>query len=183
MSIRVLSFISITVDTKERPTVSTSTPASGRVQLAMNVSNLDESIRFYTDLFGQEPTKIKPGYANWAISEPPLKLILFASDAGATINHLGVEVPSSEDVDRTISRLSQTDLPLDIEKEVACCYAEQDKVWATGPDGERWEYYTVLADAEEMESTSASSCACTDEACGCDATTVPNSKECCTTVA
>jgi catechol 2,3-dioxygenase-like lactoylglutathione lyase family enzyme len=160
-----------------------STPATGRVQLALNVTDLESSVRFYSDLFGTAPVKRKPGYANFAIAEPPLKLILFQSDQGGTINHLGVEVPTSGDVEATIERLGTTEMHLDIEQEVTCCYATQDKVWATAPDGERWEYYTVLKDADRLDSDTPS-CECTDAACTCGTSApVGAAPACCTTVA
>ncbi len=128
------------------------TPTTGRLQLALNVEDLEASKRFYSDLFGTEPVKERDGYVNFAIAEPPLKLILFQSSEGGTINHLGVEVPTSAGVKAAIGRLELTEMELDVEDEVTCCYATQDKVWATAPDGERWEYYTVLSDAEQFES-------------------------------
>ncbi|KAA3638767.1 MAG: glyoxalase/bleomycin resistance/dioxygenase family protein [Armatimonadetes bacterium] len=130
------------------------TPTTGRIQLALNVEDLEASTRFYSELFGTAPVKERDGYVNFAIAEPPLKLILFQGGEGGTINHLGVEVPSSDGVKAAISRLELTGMELDVEDEVTCCYATQDKVWATAPDGERWEYYTVLSDAEQMESDS-----------------------------
>ena len=125
------------------------TPATGRVQLALNVEDLDASERFYAELFGVEPVKRRPGYVNFAIEEPPLKLILFESGAGGTINHLGVEVATSEDVSDAIERLEGSEIAIEVEDKVTCCYASQDKVWATAPDGEKWEYYAVLADVDE----------------------------------
>jgi catechol 2,3-dioxygenase-like lactoylglutathione lyase family enzyme len=126
------------------------TPTSGRVQLALNVQDLEASERFYADLFGVEPVKRKPGYVNFAISEPPLKLILFESREGGTINHLGVEVATSQHVSAAIDRLEDGEIAIEVEKNVTCCYASQDKVWATAPDGEKWEYYTVIADVDEL---------------------------------
>lgn len=160
----------------------TPTPTTGRVQLALNVSDLNASVRFYSDLFNQGPTKTKPGYANFAISEPPLKLILFQADEGGTINHLGVEVPTSDDVDTTIERLGTTEMDLEVEQKVTCCYATQDKVWATAPDGERWEYYTVLKDSDRLASD-APSCECSDDACDCGTSApVGETPACCTPV-
>ena len=118
-----------------------------RVQLALNVSNIDEAVAFYSKLFNTEVNKRKPGYANFAIDEPPLKLVLIeAADAGGTLNHLGVEVGSVEEVAAAVSRLEVGGLVSNVETNVECCYALQDKVWADGPDGEPWEIYTVLAD-------------------------------------
>ena len=137
------------------------TPATGRVQLALNVEDLDASERFYAELFGVEPVKRRPGYVNFAIAEPPLKLILFDGGAGGTINHLGVEVATSEDVSDAIERLEGSEIAIEVEEKVTCCYASQDKVWATAPDGEKWEYYAVLADVDEpMEASSESGQAC-----------------------
>ncbi|TXI53412.1 ArsI/CadI family heavy metal resistance metalloenzyme [Mycolicibacterium mageritense] len=120
-----------------------------RVQLALNVDDLDEAITFYSKLFGTEPAKVKPGYANFAIAEPALKLVLLENPGkGGTINHLGVEVESSEKVHAEIARLTGEGLFTDEEIGTMCCFATQDKVWVTGPAGEKWEVYTVLADSE-----------------------------------
>ena len=120
-----------------------------RVQLALNVSDIDEAIGFYSKLFGVSPAKVRPGYANFAVAEPPLKLVLIEGhgDPG-TLNHLGVEVESATDVAAANVRLSGEGLPTATEDEVSCCFAVQDKVWVDGPDGEPWEIYTVLADVE-----------------------------------
>lgn len=126
-----------------------------RVQLALNVTDLEASIAFYSKLFGSEPAKIRPGYANFAVSEPPLKLVLIeqaaARGAGTegALNHLGVEVGSSEAVADATSRLSGEGLPARVEESTTCCYAVQDKVWVDDPDGAPWEVYTVLADAPQ----------------------------------
>ncbi len=120
-----------------------------RVQLALNVSDLEAAIAFYSRLFGAEPAKRRPGYANFAIAEPPLKLVLIEGGGQpGTLNHLGVEVGSSTDVHDARSRLSRAGLACATEDEVECCYARQDKVWVDAPDGEPWEIYTVLADVE-----------------------------------
>lgn len=120
-----------------------------RVQLALNVTDLDAAIGFYTNLFGTEPAKVRPGYANFAIADPPLKLVLIEGpSAGGTLNHLGVEVSSTGEVAAAQSRLAAAGLATAVEDEVACCYAVQDKVWVDGPDAEPWEIYTVLADTE-----------------------------------
>jgi catechol 2,3-dioxygenase-like lactoylglutathione lyase family enzyme len=120
-----------------------------RVQLALNVSRLDEAVTFYSKLFGAEPTKVRPGYANFAISDPPLKLVLIEGhgDPGS-LNHLGIEVESADAVAATEARLRDEELPTATEDGVACCYAVQDKVWVDGPDERPWEIYTVLADVE-----------------------------------
>ena len=120
-----------------------------RVQLALNVDDLDEAITFYSKLFNTDPAKVKPGYANFAVTEPPLKLVLLENPGkGGTLNHLGVEVASSEDVHAEIARLSGAGLVTAEEVGTTCCFATQDKVWVTGPAGEKWEVYTVLADAD-----------------------------------
>lgn len=123
-----------------------------RVQLALNVSNLEQAIAFYSKLFGVGPAKVREGYANFAIAEPPLKLVLIEGDgAPGTMNHLGVEVESTDAVAQATQRLSGEGLQTTVEEETTCCYAVQDKVWVNGPDGEPWEVYTVLADANAMK--------------------------------
>lgn len=120
-----------------------------RVQLALNVDDLDQSIAFYTKLFGTGPAKVKPGYANFAVADPALKLVLLENPGqGGSINHLGVEVGSSEKVHAEIARLTEEQLFTEEEIGATCCFATQDKVWVTAPDAERWEVYTVLVDAE-----------------------------------
>jgi lactoylglutathione lyase len=119
------------------------------VQLALNVDDLDDAIVFYSKLFNTEPAKVKPGYANFAIAEPPLKLVLVENPGnGGTLNHLGVEVESSEQVHEEIVRLAGEGVVTEEEINTTCCFATQDKLWVTGPAGERWEIYTVLADSE-----------------------------------
>ena len=122
---------------------------TGRIQLALNVNDLDESISFYTRLFGTEPAKVRPGYANFAIADPPLKLILMENPGqGGSLNHLGVEVPDTDAVDAEQARLAEAGLASVDERDTTCCYARQDKFWVQGaPNGERWEIYTVLADS------------------------------------
>ncbi|PTR24005.1 lactoylglutathione lyase [Rhodococcus sp. OK519] len=125
-----------------------------RAQLALNVDDLEQAVTFYSKLFGTQPTKLKPGYANFAITEPPLKLVLLENPGkGGTINHLGVEVESSEKVHAEIARLTDEGLFTDEEIGTTCCFATQDKVWVTGPAGEKWEVYTVLADSESFGSS------------------------------
>ena len=120
-----------------------------RIQLALNVDNLDAAIAFYSKLFGTAPAKLKPGYANFAITEPPLKLVLLENPGqGGTLNHLGVEVESSEQVHAEIARFTDAGLFTEEEIGTTCCFALQDKVWVTGPGGERWEVYAKLADTE-----------------------------------
>jgi lactoylglutathione lyase len=125
-----------------------------RVQLALNVDDLDQAITFYSKLFNTEPNKVKDGYANFAVAEPPLKLVLLENPGkGGSINHLGVEVGSSSEVHSEIARLSEEGLFTDEEIGTTCCFATQDKVWVTGPAGEKWEVYTVLADSETFGSS------------------------------
>jgi catechol 2,3-dioxygenase-like lactoylglutathione lyase family enzyme len=123
-----------------------------RVQLALNVSDLEAAVDFYSRLFGAEPAKRRPGYANFAIDQPPLKLVLMENQAagGRTLNHLGVEVETTDEVTAATRRLSGEGLATDVEENVTCCYAVQDKVWVSDPDGARWEVYTVLADAPNL---------------------------------
>jgi catechol 2,3-dioxygenase-like lactoylglutathione lyase family enzyme len=124
--------------------------AMSRVQLALNVSDLDAAVEFYSKLFATQPAKIRPGYANFAIEEPPLKLVLIedASQAPGSVNHLGVEVMSTEEVMAAQARFEADGLLTALEEQTTCCFALQDKVWVNGPGGEPWEFYTVLADSE-----------------------------------
>ncbi len=121
-----------------------------RVQLALNVDDIEEAVAFYAKLFGTEPVKRRPGYANFAITEPPLKLVLLENPGqGGTLNHLGVEVGSADAVDAEQARLAESGLAAVDERDTTCCYARQDKFWVKGaPGGERWEIYTVLADSQ-----------------------------------
>ena len=119
-----------------------------RIQLALNVDDIDKAVAFYTALLGVEPAKRRPGYANFAVAEPPLKLVLLENPGqGGTLNHLGVEVTSTDEVHTQIDRVRAAGLVADEELDTTCCYAVQDKAWLTGPDGEKWEVYTVLADS------------------------------------
>jgi catechol 2,3-dioxygenase-like lactoylglutathione lyase family enzyme len=119
-----------------------------RLQLALNVADIDAAVEFYTTLFDTAPAKRRPGYANFAVVDPPLKLVLFENpEATGTLNHLGVERGSMTEVEQQASRLQAAGLTLDVEADVVCCFARQDKHWVTGPDGQRWENYVVLADA------------------------------------
>ncbi|HWH31574.1 MAG TPA: ArsI/CadI family heavy metal resistance metalloenzyme [Egibacteraceae bacterium] len=119
-----------------------------RVQLALNVSDLDRAVAFYSRLFGAEPAKRRPGYANFAVEDPPLKLVLIEGEAeGGTLNHLGVEVADTAAVAQAAGRLSSEGLATSEEQGVECCYAVQDKVWVSDPDGAPWEVYAVLADS------------------------------------
>lgn len=120
-----------------------------RVQLALNVPDIDTAVAFYSQLFATEPTKRKPGYANFAIADPPLKLVLFEqTDTGGRLNHLGVEVDSSDEVSAHQARLARAGVDT-VEENGTCCFAKQDKVWIDGPDG-AWEIYTVLEDSDSF---------------------------------
>jgi catechol 2,3-dioxygenase-like lactoylglutathione lyase family enzyme len=123
-----------------------------RVQLALRVSDLEGSIAFYSKLFGVEPAKRRPGYANFAIAEPPLKLVLLEGEAGqeTRMDHLGVEVEDTADVDAATRRLKDAGLATFEENDTSCCYAVQDKVWVHGPGQEPWEVYVVKADADTL---------------------------------
>lgn len=124
-----------------------------RVQLALNVPDIEQAVEFYSKLFAAEPNKRKPGYANFAIADPPLKLVLFEKgDAEARLNHLGVEVASSDEVWAHQLRLVEEGVG-SVEESGTCCFAKQDKVWVDGPDG-AWEIYTVLEDADEFGANS-----------------------------
>src|SRR3954447_14443696 len=124
-------------------------PLMSRVQLALRVADLDAAVDFYARLFDAAPAKRRPGYANFAIAEPPLKLVLLEGDPGEAtrMDHLGVEAPSTDEVAAAPSRLAGAGLATRVESNTTCCYAAQDKVWVTGPGGEPWEVYTVTGDA------------------------------------
>lgn len=149
-----------------------------RVQLALRVADLEGSIAFYSKLFGTEPSKRRPGYANFAILQPPLKLVLLegaggdegASDGVTRLDHLGVEVGDSVQVTSATRRLAGEGLATDVEENATCCYATQDKVWVTGPGGERWEVYAVLADARpELEGQTSGAMECDGQTACCGA--------------
>lgn len=131
-----------------------------RVQLALRVPDLATSVAFYTKLFGSEPAKLRDGYANFAIAEPPLKLVLIeGADGGDTrLDHLGVEVDSTEAVHEATTRLAQEGLATTEENDTTCCYALQDKVWVHGPGREPWEVYVVKADADTLARERAGTC-------------------------
>ena len=140
-----------------------------RVQLALNVTDLDAAVDFYSKLFETEPAKRRPGYANFAIIEPPLKLVLIEGGAGrevgvaGALNHLGVEVDSPEEVQAATRRLSAEGLEPDVQESTTCCYALQDKAWVNDPDGAPWEIYTVLADAPQETDLGCSTESCAPE--------------------
>jgi hypothetical protein len=151
--------------------------AMSRVQLALNVESIDDAVPFYSKLFGAPPTKRRPGYANFAVDEPPLKLVLVENPGhGGTLNHLGVEVETSDEVAAADARLVGEGLVTATEEQVSCCYALQDKVWVDDPDGAAWEIYTVLDDTEAP----AGDLRGVEPSCGagrCD--TDPNTDVCC----
>ena len=123
-----------------------------RLQLAIDVSDLDEAIDFYSKMFATEPAKVKPGYANFAIEQPPLKLVLFENAAGGgTLNHLGVEVETAGEVAAAEARLSDDGLETTGIDDTVCCFAEKTETWVTGPDDTRWEWYVKTGDAEQLE--------------------------------
>ena len=131
-----------------------------RVQLALRVADLEASVAFYARLFGAEPAKRRPGYANFAIAEPPLKLVLIEGDPGEStrMDHLGVEVETTEEVTAAAGRLAAEGLATATEQDTACCYAIQDKVWVTGPGTEPWEVYVVKADSDILGKETQSVC-------------------------
>ena len=137
-----------------------------RVQLALNVPNVDDAVVFYSKLFATEPNKRKPGYANFAIADPPLKLVLFEkAGAGSRLNHLGVEVMSVDEVGAHQARLTGDGLET-ADESGTCCFAKQDKVWVDGPDG-AWEIYTVIEDSDAFGRSSAKVDDETDDALCC----------------
>jgi catechol 2,3-dioxygenase-like lactoylglutathione lyase family enzyme len=141
-----------------------------RVQLALNVSDIDASVDFYSKLFATEPAKRRPGYANFAITEPPLKLVLIENPVAArgdgvlgALNHLGVEVSTPREVQEATGRLSEKGLSTELQQSTTCCFAVQDKVWVKDPDGAPWEYYTVLADASDVVELGCATAGCTPD--------------------
>lgn len=121
-----------------------------RVQLALNVTDLDKAVEFYSKLFGAEPAKRKPGCANFAIADPPLKLVLFEGAEGGTINHLGVETETAAEVEAAEARLSGTGLETTGIDDTICCYASKVETWVSDPDGARWEWYVKTGDTEQL---------------------------------
>ena len=128
-----------------------------RLQLALNVTNLEKAIDFYSRMFATPPAKVKPGYANFAIADPPLKLVLFEGVEGATINHLGVEVEAAGQVMAAEGRLRESGLETTGVDETVCCYAEKTETWVSDPDGARWEWYVKSGDAEQLQNVVISS--------------------------
>ena len=145
-----------------------------RLQLALNVRNIDEAVEYYGRLFGASPHKRRPGYANFAIDEPPLKLVLMENaEAAERINHLGVEVFEDADVRAAGARMASAGILDEVEEETVCCHATQTKVWSLEPQGLRWEWYVVTDDAPDGEAliapdaASATVAECADEAEAC----------------
>jgi catechol 2,3-dioxygenase-like lactoylglutathione lyase family enzyme len=150
-----------------------------RVQLALRVADLEGSVAFYSKLFGAEPAKRRPGYANFALAEPPLKLVLIEGTPGepTRMDHLGVEVQTTEEVTAATTRLAAEGLATATEEDTACCYAVQDKVWVTGPGDEPWEVYVVKSDADVLDKAAGSVC-CASSGAG-DGTAEPATAACC----
>jgi hypothetical protein len=153
-----------------------------RVQLALNVSDLDEAISFYSKLFDTAPAKVRPGYANFAVADPPLKLVLIetpdsrGSGIGGALNHLGVEVGGTEEVTQATTRLANGGLGTTEEHETTCCYAVQDKVWVEDPDATPWEVYAVLADASAEDGSCGDA---TSICCDLQSEVAPTATTCC----
>ncbi|MEL6890705.1 MAG: ArsI/CadI family heavy metal resistance metalloenzyme [Actinomycetota bacterium] len=140
-----------------------------RLQLALNVRDLDAAVDFYTTMFDTAPAKRRPGYANFAVEQPPLKLVLFESDSHGDsdfhhLNHLGVEVDRPEDVAEADARLQGGEVATTGVEDAVCCYAEKTETWAMSPEGARWEWYVKTGDTEQMEHGSLG--ACSGGACG-----------------
>jgi catechol 2,3-dioxygenase-like lactoylglutathione lyase family enzyme len=131
-----------------------------RVQLALRVSDLEASIAFYSKLFDTEPAKLRDGYANFAVAEPPLKLVLIQGTEGepTVMDHLGVEVETTDQVTAATARLAGAGLATVEENDTACCYAVQDKTWVHGPGREPWEVYVVKSDADNLAKDEGSTC-------------------------
>jgi catechol 2,3-dioxygenase-like lactoylglutathione lyase family enzyme len=139
-----------------------------RLQLALNVADLEQAVDFYTRMFDTPPVKVRPGYANFAVADPPLKLVLFegAGPAGS-INHLGVEVATAGEVQAAEARLSGSGLETTGVDETVCCYAEKTETWVHGPDGTRWEWYVKQGDAEQFDGTIVAGARAGTDACSC----------------
>ena len=150
-----------------------------RVQLALRVADLEASVAFYSKLFAAEPAKRRPGYANFAIPDPPLKLVLLEGDPGqpTRMDHLGVEVQATSEVTAATARLAAQGLATTTEEDTACCYAIQDKAWVTGPGNEPWEVYAVKADSDIPDRATDS--ACCPPAAQAPGTSQPAATTCC----
>jgi catechol 2,3-dioxygenase-like lactoylglutathione lyase family enzyme len=143
---------SMTVEVSDHnPTLASQGATAMRLQLALNVSDIDKAIDFYTRMFGVEPAKTRPGYANFAITDPPLKLVLFEGQGEAgSINHLGVETETTEEVVAAEARLAEADLETTGVADTQCCYAQKTETWLTGPDDARWEWYVKTGDSDQF---------------------------------
>ena len=152
-----------------------------RIQLALNVDDVEAATAFYTALFGTPPAKTRPGYANFAVADPPLKLVLLENPGrGGSLNHLGVEVESVDAVDAEQTRLAGVGLASVDERGTTCCYAKQDKFWVEGaPGGERWEIYTVLADSPTFFSETGDGPQCCSGGAASGATGTASASACC----
>jgi catechol 2,3-dioxygenase-like lactoylglutathione lyase family enzyme len=152
-----------------------------RLQLALNVHDIDEAVAFYSKLFGTGPAKRREGYANFAIAEPPLKLVLLENPGqGGSLNHLGVEVDDIDTVDAEQARLAAAGLASVGERDTTCCYARQDKFWVQGtPSGESWEIYTVLADSQAFYGEQAGPACCSGDAQGSAEPVASSAAPCC----
>jgi catechol 2,3-dioxygenase-like lactoylglutathione lyase family enzyme len=152
-----------------------------RVQLALNVNDIDQAVAFYSRLLGVEPAKRRPGYANFAVADPPLKLVLMESPGrGGSLNHLGIEVSDADAVVAARTRLSAAGLDPAEERDTTCCYARQDKFWVPdAPDGESWEIYTVLADSQTFYGDETAAACCGGQAAEHSGEAVPAAAPCC----
>lgn len=152
-----------------------------RLQLALDVTDLDAAVDFYTRLFDTPPAKREPGYANFAIAQPPLKLVLFEAATDGTINHLGVEVEHPDEVDDAAARLASAGLAPTSVAATTCCHADKVETWVHGPDGTRWEYYVKTADVPTQQDDRDPAGAEPDSACACGvvAASTPSGAECC----
>jgi catechol 2,3-dioxygenase-like lactoylglutathione lyase family enzyme len=151
-----------------------------RIQLALNVSNIDQAVEFYSKLFGTPPAKRREGYANFAVEQPPLKLVLIENpEAAGTMNHLGVEVWDTGEVQAATARLAAEGLTTASEEEVTCCYAVQTKVWVNDPDGAPWEVYTVLADSDTRGGNPESVDVCAPGSCDSESDAAGAVSHCC----
>jgi len=124
-----------------------------RLQLALNVSDIDQAVDFYSMLFATQPAKRKPGYANFAIADPPLKLVLIEGEGGGTLNHLGVEVETTAEVEAAEARLATDGLATTGVEDTTCCYADKTETWVNDPDGAPWEWYVKVGDADQLSSS------------------------------
>jgi catechol 2,3-dioxygenase-like lactoylglutathione lyase family enzyme len=156
-----------------------------RLQLALNVADLDEAVDFYSRMFGTEPAKRRPGYANFAVADPPLKLVLFAGGQGETgsINHLGVETETTGEVVAAEARLTGSGLATTGVDDTECCYAAKTETWLAGPDGTRWEWYVKTGDTEQFSNVllgpaaaAGGSCCAPGDTCGVEGVSAPEAR-------